>query len=339
MTQAQQSEAQRLAAICETKGMFPVADELNRMHARILELEQGKCAEPAAAPQSALVEALRAVCTDMVAVGNGQHAITDAARDKVEALQGVIFSAAPQAVQPAIMPKGESAATQLRAMATNYPAGHNWDKLDARACIRGALEIEALRALLAAAPAHPAEGVPTSSDLRERLARLEAGCNAHTTPTVYEAIADSKAALDELDEARQRVGISLAATQPAAQRDELLQVVLNFIDTLTATPQQIDMPPSNFWKVFYDFADRVNAITVAQPAAQGLEQDAERWGEVLRHVGAAPHFGGQHFTLNTLQAPVTALGFKANLMSGSVAQHFTKAIDAERAAQAKQGGA
>ena len=127
------------------------------------------------------------------------------------------LAAAPQAVQPAIMPKGESAAAQLRAMATNYPAGHSWDKLDARACIRGALEIEALRALLAAAPAHPAEGVPTSSDLRERLARLEAGCNAHTTPTVYEAIADSKAALDELDEARQRVGISLAATQPAAQ--------------------------------------------------------------------------------------------------------------------------
>jgi hypothetical protein len=52
MTQAQQPEALRLAAICETKGMFPVADELNRMHARILELEQGKClhqiAEPAA---------------------------------------------------------------------------------------------------------------------------------------------------------------------------------------------------------------------------------------------------------------------------------------------------
>lgn len=68
-------------------------------------------------------------------------------------------AAAPQAVQPAIMPKGESAAAQLRAMATNYPAGHSWDKLDARACIRGALEIEALRALLAAAPAHPAEAV------------------------------------------------------------------------------------------------------------------------------------------------------------------------------------
>ena len=45
-----------------------------------------------------------------------------------------------------ITPKGASAAAQLRAMATNYPAGHLWDKLDAQACIRGALEIEALRA-------------------------------------------------------------------------------------------------------------------------------------------------------------------------------------------------
>jgi len=54
MTQAQQPEALRLAAICESKGMFSVADELNRMHARLLELEQGKClhqiAELAAAP-------------------------------------------------------------------------------------------------------------------------------------------------------------------------------------------------------------------------------------------------------------------------------------------------
>ena len=78
---------------------------------------------------------------------------------------------------------------------------------------------------------------------------------------------------------------------------------------------------------------------IAEPAAQGMDaQDAARWREVLQHVGAAPHFGGQHFTLNTLLAPDTSLGFKANLMSGSVAQHFTKAIDATLAAQAKQGG-
>jgi hypothetical protein len=56
MTQTQQPEALRLAAICETKGMFPVADELNRMHARILELEleleleQGKCLHQIAEP-------------------------------------------------------------------------------------------------------------------------------------------------------------------------------------------------------------------------------------------------------------------------------------------------
>ena len=50
-----------------------------------------------------------------------------------------------EAQQPTIMYKGESAAAQLRAMATNYPAGHLWDKLDAKACIRGALEIESLK--------------------------------------------------------------------------------------------------------------------------------------------------------------------------------------------------
>lgn len=41
--------------------------------------------------------------------------------------------------------EGSGSAARLRAMATNYPAGHSWDKLDAKACIVGALEIEALR--------------------------------------------------------------------------------------------------------------------------------------------------------------------------------------------------
>ncbi len=59
----------------------------------------------------------------------------------------------------AIMPKGESAAAQLRAMATNYPTGHSWDKLDAKACIHGALEIDALRAQLATATGLPAQAV------------------------------------------------------------------------------------------------------------------------------------------------------------------------------------
>lgn len=53
---------------------------------------------------------------------------------------------------------GDSAAPKLRAMATNYTAGHQWDKLDAQACIRGALEIEALRAARATADSVTAAG-------------------------------------------------------------------------------------------------------------------------------------------------------------------------------------
>lgn len=83
MTQAQQSEAQRLAAICETKGMFPVADELNRMHARILELEQGKClhqiAEPAVqgmdAQLVAFIEKVRDFKAQAVRVGSSDGPI------------------------------------------------------------------------------------------------------------------------------------------------------------------------------------------------------------------------------------------------------------------------
>lgn len=62
--------------------------------------------------------------------------------------------AAPQPALAPLMPRGDSAASQLRAMATNYPPGHLWDKLDAKACIKGALEIEALRAALAAQKAN-----------------------------------------------------------------------------------------------------------------------------------------------------------------------------------------
>ena len=98
---------------------------------------------------------------------------------KAQAIPGVQWQCGPQASgftaqaadsQPApIMPRGESAAPGLRAMATNYPAGHLWDKLDAKTCIRGALEIEALRAARApadsvTAPAGGVVGAPTPTD-------------------------------------------------------------------------------------------------------------------------------------------------------------------------------
>jgi hypothetical protein len=68
------------------------------------------------------------------------------------------------------------------------------------------------------------------------------------------------------------------------------------------------------------------------PPAQAQEDahDAARWRQVLRHVGGQRHPVCQTFGLVTLK-PVSG-----NIMQGSVAEHFTKAIDAARAAQ---GGA
>lgn len=80
---------------------------------------------------------------------------TDAARAPDNAPQP---SPTAQAV---VMPKGESAAARLRAMATNYPDGHRWDKLDAKTCNQGALEIEALRAARAPTENVQRDALPT----------------------------------------------------------------------------------------------------------------------------------------------------------------------------------
>ena len=53
------------------------------------------------------------------------------------------WNAAIKATPPAQpAPVATKIAAQLRAMACNYPAGHLWDKLDAKACIEGALLLE-----------------------------------------------------------------------------------------------------------------------------------------------------------------------------------------------------
>jgi hypothetical protein len=123
MSQEQQPEALRLAAICETKGMFPVADELNRMHARILELEQGKClhqiAEPSAqSPEDAQIQALMRKHRiwiehstlfendeperELRAVQAEEHQFNAFVQDLIAVTQ---LAAAPQAVQAAV-PRG-----------------------------------------------------------------------------------------------------------------------------------------------------------------------------------------------------------------------------------------
>lgn len=146
------------------------------------------------------------------------------------------------AQQPAIMPKGESAAAQLRAMATNYPAGHSWDKLDAKACIRGALEIEALRALLGvSAPAAqaveptdeqlfklwqslPAQGDPTGQRFAIVFARAALALQAtHSAPqaqadaldAVKQAVRDYHFALDTRQHGGVAAGQALDAIQGA----------------------------------------------------------------------------------------------------------------------------
>jgi len=57
--------------------------------------------------------------------------------------------------------------------------------------------------------------------------------------------------------------------------------------------------------------------------ADNVREDAARWHEVLNHVGADNLLGGAQYVLRGIQAPV-------NVMQGSVAQHFTKSIDAAR---------
>lgn len=57
--------------------------------------------------------------------------------------------------------------------------------------------------------------------------------------------------------------------------------------------------------------------------AGNVLEDSARWHEVLNHVGADNLLGGAQYVLRGIQAPV-------NVMQGSVAQHFTKSIDAAR---------
>lgn len=59
-----------------------------------------------------------------------------------------------------------SAAPTLKAMASNYSTAHSWDELDADACARGAAEIEALRAHIAATAA-PGSGVEQDAEINE----------------------------------------------------------------------------------------------------------------------------------------------------------------------------
>lgn len=62
----------------------------------------------------------------------------------------------------------------------------------------------------------------------------------------------------------------------------------------------------------------------------GRAQDAARWREAIKTVGAERQIDGARYVIRGLEAPI-------NVMRGCVAEHFTKSIDAALAAKAKQG--
>ena len=66
------------------------------------------------------------------------------------------------------------------------------------------------------------------------------------------------------------------------------------------------------------------------PAQAADAQDAARWRETIKHVGDEDRFSAARYVIRGIEAP-------RNVMRGSVAEHFTKSIDAALAAQAKQG--
>lgn len=89
------------------------------------------------------------------------------------------------------------------------------------------------------------------------------------------------------------------------------------------------MPGNEYWGARFAAKHQAldEALAAAPVQAQEDARDAARWRQVLRHVGGQRHTGCQTFGLVTLK-PVSG-----NIMQGSVAEHFTKAIDAARAAQ------
>jgi hypothetical protein len=69
----------------------------------------------------------------------------------------------------------------------------------------------------------------------------------------------------------------------------------------------------------------------ASNAGEDTERDAARWRETLKHVGGTYVADGARFTLRYMH-PLD----KADIMRGSVAEHFTKAIDAAIAASSER---
>jgi hypothetical protein len=144
-------------------------------------------------------------------------------------------------------------------------------------------------------------------------------------------------------EAGKRVGAQLAAVSPSDATGKAGAASAGGVATILQAAGAMRMVRCHdgsgepFAAYDKDIADRVvaglraemHALTGATSAADA--KDAERWRETLKHVGAAAD--PQRFVFRGLSP---AKG--ADLMRGSVAQHFTETIDAAIAAS-RQGEA
>ncbi|XZG69283.1 hypothetical protein ACTSKR_11525 [Chitinibacteraceae bacterium HSL-7] len=100
---------------------------------------------------------------------------------------------------------------------------------------------------------------------------------------------------------------------------ELNEETRNAIEGASNQGKRACIDPSTGSPVFFSIEGDQEAWMAEE---MRVYRDAERWAQVLNVVGADTMFGHQMFVLRTL-APVT------DLMQGSVAEHFTKAIDAK----------
>ena len=175
-------------------------------------------------------------------------------------------------------------------------------------------------AMLAAAP-QPPEAASTPSAYRADVHKGE--CIDERCPGCCEP-----AAAPDLDKLTTDVLTKLAEAAPV-QMPESISKVLEDCHSRAIDYATCPSPYNNIrLETAFQYLEHQVRQLLATP--HGLEQDAARWREALRHIGADNMLGGAQFVIRGLPAPV-------NVMRGSVAEHFTKAIDAALAAQAKQG--
>lgn len=131
--------------------------------------------------------------------------------------------------------------------------------------------------------------------------------------------------------------VDMASAPMAAQTAPVN--VPNPIQVLRNAMNDIEMPIGERHALVAHFTNNWNKAIAApsSPIAANSEdeKDAQRWRETLLHIGGThTDTGAQRFTLRYL-SPVEG----ADIMRGSVAGHFTEAIDAAIAAthQKKEG--